>query len=122
MTTTTNPYAAPLQDTAMPTNPAPQETAAPANPAPSFATREERDNYYRSKYFARRGGGDESLENKKLTGAPINVEMTPGMVALFMGCMKVFGAAAWLFYFTRNVFALITATVILGGILGWLTS
>lgn len=95
---------------------------APGNPVPAFASREERDEYFRRKYFDRRGGGDQPAPNQKMAGPPIKVEMTPAMVALFMGCMKIFGAAAWTFYFVRNLFALITAVVILGGLIGWLTS
>lgn len=149
MTTTTHPAGPPplpwemaeMQQAAAKTaakqaNATAQPTADNANAPPQFADRAERDAYYRQRHYAgtshpeatayddlMRSRGKSTGQAVAQNGAEtLTLDLPPYMFPVLLGVSRAVGAGITTLKLIWHVFALITAIVLLGTLIGVLTA
>lgn len=99
--------------------PAPQQaaTASASNAPPQFATRADRDAYYRAKYYAERGLNADGTDPRAIT-----ISMTPAQARAFYSVTTSVGRAFGFARFVWNMAALFTVLVFAAMLYGALTA
>lgn len=90
---------------------------------PTFATRAEQEAFYRARYYERKNvpnpdAADTSIPTPARDPNSLNLELSPGMAWAIVGVYRVAKTVIWFGRAIWFLFALMTATVIAGLILG----